>query len=208
MAKRNSKVDAYITKARPFAKPILKRLRTIIHKGCPQVTEEIKWGAPFYLYQNRVLCATMAFKAHCAIIFWKAALISKKKGKKAKDEMKRWRRISILEELPSEQDLLAYIKLAMHFNEPTTKLPPREKRSAPVKVPNDLMYALRANPKALATFEAFTPTRKKDYVYWINGAKTEETRERRLETAIDWMSEGKSRNWKYEELSKKKRRGA
>jgi uncharacterized protein YdeI (YjbR/CyaY-like superfamily) len=204
MAKKNPKIDAYINKAQPYAKPILKKLRTTIHKACPQVTEEIKWGAPFYLYQNRVLCATMGFKAHCAIVFWKAALIIKKNGKKAKDDLKSWRRISSLEELPSEKDLSAYIKLAMHFNEPTTKLPPREKRSTPLKVPSDLMSALRANPKALATFNAFTPTKKKDYIYWITGAKTEDTRERRMETAIDWMNEGKSRNWKYESIKKKK----
>ncbi len=205
MAKKNSAVDAYVIKARPFAKPILKRLRTIIHKGCPKVTEDIKWGSPFYLYQNRVLCATMAFKEHCALVFWKSALIRRKLGKKAKDDLKLFRRISLLEELPSERDLLAYIKLAMHFNEPTTKLPPREKRSTPVKVPKELTYALQANPKALATFESFPPSKRKDYIFWILDAKTEQTRERRLETAIDWMSQGKSRNWKYEALKKKKR---
>lgn len=205
MAKKNPKVDAYIKKAQPFAKPILKRLRTIIHKGCPSAVEDIKWGAPFYLYQNRVLCATMGFKKHCALVFWKSALIRKEKGEKGKEDLKLFRRITLVEELPSEKDLLAYIKLAMHFNEPTTKLPPREKRSVVLKVPKDLMDSLRANPKALATFNAFSPTRKKDYVFWIDGAKTEETRERRLETAIDWMAEGKSRNWKYEESKKKKR---
>ncbi|MNK83961.1 hypothetical protein D3C87_1037980 [compost metagenome] len=94
----------------------------------------------------------------------------------------------------------------MHLNEPTTKLPPRKERSTPFKVPSDLTLALRANPKANATFKAFTPTRQKDYVFWITGAKTEETRERRLETAIDWMSEGKSRHWKYEESMQKKKR--
>jgi uncharacterized protein YdeI (YjbR/CyaY-like superfamily) len=191
--------------AQPFAKPILKRLRTIIHKACPQVTEDIKWGKPFYLYQDRVLCATMGFKKHCALVFWKSALIKKKNGKKAIEDLKLLRRISLLEELPSERDLVAYFQLAMHFNEPTTKLPPREKRSAPMKVPGELTSALRANPKALKTFNSFTPSKKKDYIYWIIGAKTEETRERRLETAIDWMNAGKSRNWKYEELKRGKR---
>ena len=200
MAKKNPAVDAYIARARPYAKPILKRLRTIIHKGCPKVSEEIKWKAPFFLYQDRVLCATMAFKAHCALVFWKSALIRKEKGG---DDLKRLRRISLVEELPSERELLAYIKLAMHFNEPTTKLPPREKRATPLAVPKDLTLALKANPKARATFEAFPPSRRKDYIYWITGAKTEETRERRLETAIDWMAQGKSRNWKYEALKKK-----
>ncbi len=205
MPKKNPKVDTYISKAKPFAKPILKRLRTIIHKGCPKITEDIKWGAPFYLYQDRVLCATMAFKAHCALVFWKSPLIRQKGGEKAVDDLKHFRRITGIEELPSERELLAYIKLAMHFNEPGTKLPPREKRSTPVKVPKELSRALHANPKAEANFDAFSPSRKKDYIFWITGAKTEETRERRLETAIDWISEGKSRNWKYEMTKGKKR---
>ncbi len=157
------------------------------------------------LYQDRVLCATMGFKAHCALIFWKGSLISKTKGKAGKDELKRLRKISNMSELPSERELLTLIKLAMHFNEPTTKLPPREKRSAPLKVPIDLTRALNADTKALATFNSFSPTRKKDYIYWITGAKTKETRERRLETAVEWMAEGKSRNWKYEASAKKKR---
>lgn len=205
MGKKNAKVDAYIAKAAPFAKPILKRLRASIHQACPQAVEEIKWGAPFFLYRERVLCATMAFKAHCAVVFWKSALIVKKKGERAKADLKQLRRISQKEELPSEAVLRGYLKLAMHFNEPTTKLPPRAQRSAPLAVPTDLDYALKANPKALKTFDAFPPSKKKDYILWISGAKTETTRERRLEQAIDWMKEGKPRNWKYE-LAKKKAR--
>lgn len=204
MAKKNPDIDNYIKKSPDFAKPILKRLRTIIHKACPKVTEEIKWQAPFYLYQGRVLCATMAFKKHCALVFWKAALIGKKKGDKAKADLKQMRRILLVEELLPEKELVAYIKLAMHFNEPTTKLPPRKERSAPVKVPKELMESLQANPQALENFNAFTPSKRKDYIFWITGAKTEETRERRIETAVDWITEGKSRNWKYEMQKKKK----
>ena len=205
MAKRNPKIDSYINKAQPFAKPILKKLRTLIHKACPKVTEEIKWSAPFYLYQDRVLCATMGFKKHCALIFWKAPLIIRKNGAKAKADLKLMRRLTVLEELPPDQDIMAYLRLAMHFNEPTTKLPPREKRSIPVKVPSDMVLALRANPKAQAVFDAFAPSKRKDYILWITAAKTEATRERRLETAIDWISEGKTRHWKYESQNKKKK---
>lgn len=203
MAKRNPKVDAYINKAQPFAKPILKKLRTLIHKTCPKATEEIKWGQPFYLYQDRVLCATMGFKKHCALVFWKASLIIQKNGAKAKADLKHLRRISFVEELPSDRDLVSYFQLAMHFNESTTKLPPREKRSAPVKVPSEFAQALRANPKAKKVFEAFTPSKRKDYIFWITAAKTDATRDSRIETAIDWISEGKPRNWKYESLKKK-----
>jgi uncharacterized protein YdeI (YjbR/CyaY-like superfamily) len=204
MAKKNPDVDKYIKKSPDFAQPILKRLRTIIHKACPKVIEEIKWQAPFYLYQGRIVCATMAFKKHCAVVFWKAALISKENGAKAKGDLKHMRRIAHIDELLPEKELINYIQLAMHLNEPTTKLPPREKRSAPLKVPNDLMESLRANPKALKNFNAFTPSKKKDYVFWIMAAKTDETRERRIETAVDWITEGKSRNWKYETKKKKK----
>lgn len=203
MAKKNPKIDAYINKSPAYAKPILKRLRTIIHKTCPKVVEDIKWGAPFYLYQDRVLCATPAFKAHAALIFWKSALIKKEKGKKAKADLKHMRRISNASDLLSQSELTSYIKLAMHFNEPTTKLPPREKRSAPLKVPADLAKALRGNAKANANFKAFTPSKKKDYVYWITGAKTEVTRKSRLATAVQWIAQGKSRNWKYEMTKKK-----
>lgn len=203
MAKKNSEVDVYINKAQPFARPILKRLRATIHRACPEVVEEIKWGAPFYIYQNRVLCATMGFKKHCALVFWKAALIKKKNGKKAIDDLRSLRKISSIDELPAEKELSSYLKLAMHFNEPSTKLPPREKRSTPLKVPNDLTLALKANPKANKVFKTFTPSRKKDYIYWIIGAKTEVTRESRIETAVDWIGEGKARNWKYETKKKK-----
>lgn len=156
------------------------------------------------MYQGRVLCATMAFKKHCALVFWKAALIGKKGGVKAKADLKHMRKVSDLADILPDKELAAYIKMAMHFNEPTTKLPPRKERSAPLKVPKELMESLRANPKALATFNAFTPSKKKDYILWIASAKTDETRDGRIETAVDWMSEGKSRNWKYEAQKKKK----
>jgi len=198
MGKKNPKIDAYIAKARPYAKPILKRLRTVIHKTCPKVVEDIKWGAPFYLYQDRVLCATMAFKAHAALVFWKAALIKKQSGKKAVADLRQMRRVADVSELISDRKLAAYIKLAMHLNEPTTKLPPREKRSTSFKVPGDLTKALRANSKANAQFKAFSPSKKKDYVFWIIAAKTQATRDTRIETAVKWIAQGKSRNWKYE----------
>jgi uncharacterized protein YdeI (YjbR/CyaY-like superfamily) len=198
MGKKNTAIDAYISKSQPFAKPILKRLRGIIHKGCPKVIEDIKWGAPFYLYQDRVLCATMGFKKHGALIFWKSALIKKERGAKAKNDLKVLRKISSLKDLPAERVLLSYIQLAMHFNEPTTKLPPREKRSVKVTMPTDFARALRASARAQMRFKAFTPSKKKDYIFWITGAKTESTRTQRIETAVKWIAMGRSRNWKYE----------
>lgn len=125
-------------------------------------------------------------------------LWQKEISKTAVADMKHLRRITSLEELPSSKKLIEYIKLGMYFNEPTTKLPPREKRAIAEKTPADLAASLRANPKARMTFEAFAPSKRKDYIFWITAAKTPETREIRIKTAINWVAQGKPRNWKYE----------
>ena len=65
MPKTDPRVNAYIAKAQPFAKPILIRFRKAVHAGCPDVTETMKWSFPHFDYKG-VLCSTAAFKAHCA----------------------------------------------------------------------------------------------------------------------------------------------
>jgi uncharacterized protein YdeI (YjbR/CyaY-like superfamily) len=65
------------------------------------------------------------------------------------------------------------------------------------KAPADLMAALRKSRPALKTFEGFSPTQQREYIEWVTEAKTDETRQRRLATAVEWMAEGKIRNWKY-----------
>ena len=145
---------------------------------------------------------TASFKAHCAFGFWKGRLLVGNDGKKANMGMgQRLGRITSIEDLPSEKQLNAYLKQAMKLNEPGVKAPSRpvkRKKIEVLKTPPVLMSALRANKKALAIFEAFTPGKKKDYITWIVDAKTEETRERRIEQAVEWISEGKIRNWKYQ----------
>lgn len=195
LSMKSPKVDAHIKNAPTFARPILKRLRAAIHKGCPKVEETIKWQFPFFMHKDRVLCGMMNFKAHCALVFWKSALIVKEKGPSAKVILKDLRHIASLDDLPEGRELLSYIKLAAQFNEKGMKVSRREAK--PVAVPRELMIALRANPKAFKHFEAFSPSKRKDYIFWISSAKTEETLERRLETAIDLISQGKARLWKY-----------
>jgi uncharacterized protein YdeI (YjbR/CyaY-like superfamily) len=193
---KNPKVDAHIKAAPAFAQPILKRLRATIHKGCPQVEEAIKWQFPFFLYKGRVICGMMDFKAHCGLVFWKSSLIVKEKGPDAKVILKRLRRMAVIKDLPSEREILSLIKLAAKFIETGVKV--KRGEAKPMKVPREFMLALSANPKALKHFGAFSPSKKKDYVFWISAAKTEETLNRRLEMAIDLISQGKSRNWKYQ----------
>lgn len=201
--KKDPRIDVYIAKSADFARPILNHFRALIHKDCPEVQETIKWGMPHFDYKDLQMCHMAAFKQHCAIGFWKASLMSDAKTlmEKAKTEeaMGHLGRITSLKDLPKDAVLARYIKNAMKLNEQGIKLSPRKKPAAKteLEVPDYFMNALNKNKKALKTFEGFTTSNKKEYVNWVAEAKTEGTRQKRLETAIEWMSEGKIRNWKY-----------
>jgi len=198
--KHDPRVDAYIAKSAAFAQPILTHLRELVHVGCPDAEEVIKWSMPSFLYRGRILCGMAAFKQHCAFGFWKgreSAYAESREG----EAMGQFGRITKLKELPSKKELLALIKRAMQDSEtraaqPKVAKPKTAPRPAP-KMPDDLAAALKKNKKALAVYEAFSPSAKREYVDWITEAKREETRAKRLAQAVEWLAEGKQRNWKY-----------
>lgn len=201
MGKKDVRIDNYIVKSQPFARPILKHLRGLIHTACPDVNETIKWGFPHFDY-NGIMCSMAAFKQHCAFTFWKATLMSDPKkilNKMGDTAMGQFGQIKNLSDLPDDKILISYIKEASNLNEKGVKLPAKSKSSVKkeLSVPDYLLNALKKNKKAQTTFEKFSYTNKKEYVDWLNDAKTDETRKNRLEMAIEWMSEGKIRNWKY-----------
>lgn len=200
MPKKDPRVDAYIAQAADFAKPILKHLRQLVHAGCPEVEETIKWRFPSFMHRG-ILCGMAAFKNHCTFGFWKYELLFDKKelADCEKNGMGQFGRITSLDDLPKDSILLGYIRKAARLNEEGVKVPSRSqpKPKAPLVVPDYFIGELKRNKKALATFEAFSYSHKKEYLEWITEAKAEETRQRRLGTAIEWMSQGKARNWKY-----------
>jgi uncharacterized protein YdeI (YjbR/CyaY-like superfamily) len=198
MAKRDPRIDAYIVKSAEFARPILEHLRELIHAACPEVEETLKWGHPSFLYKG-LMCGFAAFKQHCAFSLWKGSLIVDKDGSRVDDAMGHLGRITKLSDLPSKKVLTGYIKEAMRLNEEGVKAPQmqRSKEKKPVVVPEILQKALGKNTKARATFEKFSPSHQREYCEWIDEAKTDATREKRLATTLEWLAEGKSRNWKY-----------
>jgi uncharacterized protein YdeI (YjbR/CyaY-like superfamily) len=198
MGTRDDRVDAYIAKAAEFARPILTSLRETVHAACPEVKETIKWSFPNFEYKG-LLCSMAAFKEHCAFGFWKGSLIVEKGGAATETAMGDFGRITKLSDLPSKKVLTGYIRQAMKLNDDGVKSPTRAKPKAPreLVVPDDLARALQANAAARATFDTVPPGQKREYVDWITEAKTEATRTRRLEQAVEWMAEGKPRNWKY-----------
>ena len=203
MGKKDPRVDAYLAKAADFAKPILKRVRTLVHRGCPEAVEELKWNVPHFGYKG-MFCMMAAFKQHCMFGFWKRGLLMKRvQGLPGLGgNTTGWfKRLTSLADLPSDQTLLKLVQEAKILNDLGLKPPkrkPAENKDRVLDIPGYFMKALRQNKKALATFGAGSYSFRKEYVTWVVGAKTEETRARRLETALQWMAQGKARNWKYE----------
>jgi uncharacterized protein YdeI (YjbR/CyaY-like superfamily) len=199
MGARDPRFDAYVEKAAPFARPILSHLREVVHAACPEVVEEMKWSSPHFTYKG-MMCGMASFKEHCALGFWKGSLIFDDEGKST-DAMGQFGRITSIEDLPPREELLRYVREAKRLNDEGVKVPARTKtgeKKAELPVPDDLVAALETNPAAQEHFDAFSPSKRKDYVQWITEAKTDATRKKRLDQAVEWIAEGKSRNWKYE----------
>lgn len=198
MPTTDKRIDAYIERSAEFAQPILQHLRRLIHKACPDVTETLKWSMPSFEYKG-ILCGFAAFKQHATFGFWKQSLMETDAFPKNKTAMGSFGRITSLKDLPSDKVMIGLIHQAMELNEKGVKVP---KKPATAKkeliVPDDLKKALSKNKAAKIQFEKFSYSHKKEYVEWITEAKTDPTRLKRLGTTIEWLSEGKGRNWKYE----------
>ena len=199
MGKKDKRVDEYISKSADFAKPILTHLRDLVHNACPAIEETIKWGFPHFDYKG-MLCSMASFKQHCAFGFWKTALMKDAKEMMGKNEyaMGHLGKIMSLKDLPTDKKITAWVKEAVKLNDDKVKLP--EKKTATkkeIEIPDAFQKALNKNKSAATTFKNFSPSHRYEYLEWITEAKTEETRDKRIATTIEWLTEGKSRNWKY-----------
>jgi uncharacterized protein YdeI (YjbR/CyaY-like superfamily) len=201
-ANTDPRVDAYVEKAAGFAQPILRHLRKLVHKACPEAEETLKWRMPTFTYRGKILCGMAAFQQHCTFGFWHKDMVAVlgSDGDPAQPAMGSLGRITSLADLPPNRRLSGYIRKAVALHESDVPARPRAARapSAPLRVPADLAAALKRNKTASAHFEKFSPSRRKEYIEWITEAKRDETRQKRLGTALEWIAEGKSRNWKYE----------
>ncbi|MCG3130966.1 MAG: hypothetical protein FLDDKLPJ_01741 [Phycisphaerae bacterium] len=200
------RIDAYIAKSADFARPILTHLRRIVHEGCPNVTETLKWSMPAFEYKG-LLCGMAAFKRHCTFDFWKHSLVMGDEAAageaspvaKIDEAMGQFGRITKLSDLPPRRVLLSYVRKAAKLNDEGVKLPRAPRGPAKkLRTPPDLAAALKKNKTAATNFTAFSPSHRNEYIEWITEAKAKETRQRRLATAIEWIAQGKGRNWKYE----------
>lgn len=197
MATLDPRVDAYIAAAAAFARPILEHLRTVVHAACPEVEESLKWRMPFFSYRGKPLCMMAAFKQHCGFGFW---LSGKVVGASATDGMGQFGKLTTLADLPSRRELTAAIGKAMALNETGMTLArTRASSRPPATLPEDLaaLLAQRQHAAARRSYERFSPSAQREYVDWINEARTDATRNKRIATTLEWLAEGKPRNWKY-----------
>ncbi len=194
--------DAYIKKTAEFAHPILTHLRNQVHAVCPDVKERIKWGHLHFDYKNAPLCYMAGFKQHCGFGFWKATLMKDPlllKNAQAESAMGHFGKLTSLKDLPSDKKIIAYLKEAIKLNDEGIKIVKEKKVEKPLPgTPPALSAALQKNKMALKHFDAFSNACKREYITWITEARTEETRTKRVSQTIEWLSEGKKRNWKYE----------
>jgi uncharacterized protein YdeI (YjbR/CyaY-like superfamily) len=203
--RRITAVDEYIANAATFAQPILRHLREVVHEGAPGVEERIKWSRPFFMYRGIILGNMAAFKAHCSLGLWgpEIASLLREEGAASGEAMGTFGKIHSLEDLPATKDLLRYVRQAAKQVDDGVRVKnyvrPRVAK-AEQPVPEALQRALAKNKLAAERFAAMTPGCRREYSTWIHEAKREETRERRVATALKWISEGKSRNWRYERV--------
>jgi uncharacterized protein YdeI (YjbR/CyaY-like superfamily) len=199
MPSHDPRIDAYIEKAQPFAQPILRHLRELVHQACPDVEESLRWSMPSFGHKG-IMANMAAFKGHCTFGFWKGSLLGLGAAGESDVAMGQFGRITSLADLPPDDVIVGYVREAARLNEEGVKPAQKKERAPkpPAEVPADLAQALAGNDAARATFEGFAPGQRREYVDWITEAKTDATRAKRLATTLEWLAEGKKRNWKYE----------
>lgn len=190
------RIDAYIAKAAPFAQPILKHVRERVHIVAPEAEETLKWSMPSFTVDGKILLGMAAFKEHATVGFWRGSEMG---IEPSHDAMGQLGKLTSVNDLPPDAELDALIRKGVELarTAPAPRKTKREPKPAPEMHP-DFAKALNANGKAKAVLDGFPPSAQRDYLEWIAQAKQDATRAKRIATAVEWLSEGKRRNWKYE----------
>ena len=191
---REARIDAYIAKAQPFARPILERIRERVHAIVPDVEEAMKWSHPTYCKGGKIVLGMAAFKAHAVVHFWRGQEL----GFETRDgAMGQLGKLTAVDDLPQDFDAMIARAAELSSSSPAPRKPKHAPKPAPELHP-EFAAALGKAPKAKATLDGFPPSAQRDYFEWIAEAKQDATRQKRIAAAIEWLSEGKRRHWKYQ----------
>lgn len=200
MPKTDPRIDAYIDKAQPFAQPILNHVRALVHNAVPDAEETIKWGMPHFVVNGKNLAGMAAFKAHASFGIWHGLQLAapvQNEGQK-KEGMGSFGKLTSVNDLPNEKELTRHLQKGAELIRSGVKAKTPQKAPKPMPAtPQYLQAALDQNAAAATVWVNFAPSHKREYIDWITEAKRDETRTKRLAQAIEWIAEGKQRNWKY-----------
>lgn len=199
MAKKKLTIDEYIEKSELFAQPILQFIRECMFEVCPTFEEEIKWNFPCFIYKGSILANMAGFNQHATLGFWMSSKMSDPHDLFVRGENKgmgNFGKITSVGDLPSKERLKSYIREAITLHDLGVKISPKVDKK-PIPENPALIDALKTNQVAHLHFKSFTPSQKSEYHEWTNEAKTDTTREKRIVQSLEWISEGKPRNWKY-----------
>jgi uncharacterized protein YdeI (YjbR/CyaY-like superfamily) len=194
---RDARIDAYIAKAQPFARPILEHVRERVHAVLPDVEETLKWSAPSFTAGGKILLMIASFKQHAALNFWRGQEL---RGEAANaDAMGQFGQLKSIDDLPPDAELDVLIRQAADLakSAPAPRVAKHEPKPPPGLHP-EFAAALAKAPKAKAALDSFPPSAQRDYYEWISEAKQDSTRHKRIATAVEWLNEGKRRHWKYQ----------
>ncbi len=213
MSSRDPRIDAYIEKSASFAQPILHHIREVVHEAAPDIEETVKWGMPHFTHEGRIICFMASFKAHCATGIWDSGGVLGDATTSDSKAMGQFGRITSLDDLPPRETFAGFVRKSVELRakEAAGKRAPRKSRPgaaatpapkpstrAEPPMPEAMATALAGHDAARAHFDAFSPSARREYVEWIADAKTDATRDRRIAQMLEWVAEGKRRNWKYE----------
>lgn len=197
MSRKDPRIEEYIRSAAPFARPVLRHIRGIVHEAAPDIAETLKWGMPHF-EQDGIVCGMAAFKEHCAFWFWRGREVAGDNAPADREGMGRqFGRITSASDLPSRSRLLGLVRKAVRLNASGPRERVTRPKPRPVEIPDAFRAALARNAAASKEFRGMSPSQRREYAEWIAEAKRDDTRERRIGTAIEWISAGKPRNWKY-----------
>ena len=184
----SDKIDAYIEAAESFARPILRHVRALVHQALPEAEEAVKWGMPYFTVGGKNAVGMASFKRHASVIICS--------DERAGGGMGNFGKLASLDELPSDQELIARFRESAEAVQSSKAARPSPKPA--MGTPDDLAAAIAKTPGAQKVYDGFTDAQRRDYVDWITSAKRKATREKRMAEAAQWIGEGKRRNWKYE----------
>jgi len=184
------RIDDHIAKAGAFAQPILRHFRDVVHKIIPGCEEGIKWGMPHFMLAGRNFAGMAAFKKHVSIFFHH----DEQPGGTGK-----FRKITSLDDLAEDDLIEARLRFAIErLSSSDQKKPTVSAKPKPApEMPDSFTSALEGAAMA-DRFAAMPPGYRREYIAWIADAKTDATRDKRIAQAVEWIGEGKHRNWKYQ----------